>query len=285
MFPDQVRKSILAAVCGDDWLFDRLVLKGGNALSLIYRIGDRVSLDLDFSMNGDFEDTEEAGARLKHALVNMFEPKGFHLFGFSFEAKPAVPVEYWWGGYLCTFKLISSELAGKLAYSIDDMSRQALVTDNASQRRKYTIEISRFEFVQAEVRPMGEGGDRIKVYPPALLAAEKLRALLQQHPDYPMISPATKRSRGRDLYDILMISDAFALDIGSHYDLVRAVFDAKHVDMDLLARLDDVRSLHEASWSDVESSVGDRIEPFEFYFGFVRSIALRLHALWVKDSP
>ena len=55
MLPDQVREGILAAVCGDRWLFDRLVLKGGNALALIYRIGQRVSLDLDFSIEGDFE--------------------------------------------------------------------------------------------------------------------------------------------------------------------------------------------------------------------------------------
>ena len=285
MLPNQVRERILVAVCSDEWLFDRLVLKGGNALALIYRIGERVSLDLDFSMEGDFEDIEEAGTRFENALIKEFAPRGLHLFGFHFEAKPQVPVDYWWGGYSCTFKLIPTELAERLSYNNNDMSRQALVTDAVSQRRKFTLEISKYEFVKAETRSVGDGEDKIKVYSPALLAAEKLRALLQQHPDYPVISPATKRSRGRDVYDIWVISDALALDLGSHYDYVCATFNAKRVDMDLLSRLDEVRSLHEASWSDVEASVGDVIEPFEFYFNFVKDIADRLHALWVIDSP
>jgi hypothetical protein len=55
--------------------------------------------------------------------------------------------------------------------------------------------------------------------------------------------------------------------------------------MGLLSKLDEVRSLHEASWSDVEASVGDEIESFEFYFNFVKDIADRLHALWVINSP
>jgi predicted nucleotidyltransferase component of viral defense system len=181
--------------------------------------------------------------------------------------------------------LIYTELAEQLSFNSNDMSRQALVTDAASQRRKFTLEISKYEFIKTETRSVGDGEDKIKVYSPALLAAEKLRALLQQHPDYPLVSPATRRSRGRDVYDIWVISDALALDLGSHYDFVRAAFNAKHVDMGLLSKLDEVRSLHEASWSDVEASVGDEIESFEFYFNFVKDIADRLHALWVINSP
>jgi predicted nucleotidyltransferase component of viral defense system len=285
MLPDKVRGRILAAVCGDEWLFDRLVLKGGNALALIYRIAKRVSLDLDFSIEGDFADMGEAESRLRNALMKEFEPWGLHLFGFRFEAKPSTSTEHWWGGYRCTFKLIPGEVAEQLAFDANDMSRQALVTDAVSQRRKFTLDISKYEFVKSETRPLGDRGERIKVYTPVLLAAEKLRALLQQHPAYTMIPNATKRSRGRDLYDIWVISDAFALDLGSHYESVHAVFKAKRVDMDLLSKLDEVRDLHEASWSDVEASVGGEIEPFGFYFSFVREVAHRLHALWVIDSP
>ncbi len=226
MLPDKVRERILAAVCGDEWLFDRLVLKGGNALALIYRIGQRVSLDLDFSIEGDFENVDEAGARLEQAMINEFGPSALHVFGFRFEVKPSEPVDYWWGGYRCTFKLIPSDLAERLCFNDNDMSRQALVTDAVSQRRKFTLEISKYEFVKAETRPVGDGQDKIKVYSPALLAAEKLRALLQQHPDYLQISPGTKRSRGRDVYDIWVISNALALDIGSHYYYVYAAFNA-----------------------------------------------------------
>ena len=129
-------------MCSDEWLFDRLVLKGGNALALIYRIGERVSLDLDFSMEGDFGDMDKAGSRLENALANEFAPHSLHLFGFLFEAKPSVPVDFWWGGYRCTFKLIPTELAEHLSFNNKDMSRQALVADAVSQRRKFTLELS-----------------------------------------------------------------------------------------------------------------------------------------------
>lgn len=285
MLLDQVRERILSAICSDDLLFDRLVLKGGNALALIYRIGNRASLDLDFSIEGDFDDAGEVGVRLAKSLQNQFEPYDLHVFGFTFEAKPAIPVDYWWGGYRCTFKLISKQLAEELLFDLNDMSRQAIVTDPTSQRRKFTIEISKYEFISAEMRPIGGGEEKIKVYSPALLAAEKLRALLQQHPEYPLISQAGKRSRGRDVYDIWVISDALALDLGSHYEHVLAAFKAKHVDMSLLSKLDEVRSLHEASWSDVEASVGEAIESYGYYFDYVKDITNRLYALWMVDSP
>jgi hypothetical protein len=42
----QIRKALLTAVASDDVLYDLLVLKGGNALELSHRIGERASLDL-----------------------------------------------------------------------------------------------------------------------------------------------------------------------------------------------------------------------------------------------
>jgi hypothetical protein len=42
-----IRKLTITALFSDDVLFEQLVLKGGNAMSLIYHISPRVSLDLD----------------------------------------------------------------------------------------------------------------------------------------------------------------------------------------------------------------------------------------------
>jgi hypothetical protein len=46
-------------------------------------------------MEGDFEDIDEAGSCLEKALIYEFAPRGLHLFGFLFEAKPSVQVDYW----------------------------------------------------------------------------------------------------------------------------------------------------------------------------------------------
>ena len=129
-----------------------------------------------------------------------------------------------------------------------------------------------------------EGFD-VCVYSPLLLAAEKLRALLQQHPDYKQIDANLKRSRARDLYDIWTISDFFAIKLDMHLPTVKAVFAAKKVNLGLLGRLSELRSLHLASWSDVELSVSHKIEDFDFYFDFVVSAASSLHTKWTKHSP
>jgi predicted nucleotidyltransferase component of viral defense system len=59
---NDIRKLTITALFSDDVLLEQLVLKGGNAMSLIYHISPRVSLDLDFSMETDFENVEEVQA-------------------------------------------------------------------------------------------------------------------------------------------------------------------------------------------------------------------------------
>jgi hypothetical protein len=51
-----IRRLVITSVLADDWLMQQLVLKGGNALSLVYGIGGRTSLDVDFSIADDFAD-------------------------------------------------------------------------------------------------------------------------------------------------------------------------------------------------------------------------------------
>lgn len=58
MLQDQIRLTILTALFSGDELCRHLVLKGGNALSLAYGVGDRTSPDLDFSIADDFDDLQ-----------------------------------------------------------------------------------------------------------------------------------------------------------------------------------------------------------------------------------
>ncbi len=284
MTQEEVRKLIVRALYTDEWLYHQLVLKGGNALSLIYNVGNRSSLDIDFSIERDFEDLNEVAQRMERTLKSTFEEVGILVFDFSIEKKPKVADNEWWGGYTAEFKLISKKNADKLSFRIEDMRRQALTIDAGSQRRRYSIEISKFEYIADRVAKKIDGVD-IVVYSPLLLAVEKLRALLQQHPSYTQIPDNLKRSRARDLYDIWAISDYFSIKIEMNLSTVEAVFSAKRVDINLLSRLSEVKALHLASWSDVELSVPMDLEDFDFYFNFVNSAAINLYAQWKKDSP
>jgi len=55
-------KLTIVALFSDDELFGQLVLKGGNALSLVYGLSSRSSLDLDFSIEKDFADLDDIAA-------------------------------------------------------------------------------------------------------------------------------------------------------------------------------------------------------------------------------
>jgi len=53
-----VRRTAITALFSDDILFDKVVLKGGNALNIALGMSERTSLDLDFSIENDFDDLE-----------------------------------------------------------------------------------------------------------------------------------------------------------------------------------------------------------------------------------
>ncbi len=284
MDQELIRKIILKALVSNDLLFNELVLKGGNALSLIYRIGNRSSLDLDFSIEDDFKNLNLIKELINVSLTNTFKDFELKVFDFSFERKPQITNDPWWGGYRIEFKLINEKIAEELYFNINEMSRRALTVDPGSQKRKYTIEISKFEYISEKVAQKIDEVD-IYVYPPLLLAIEKLRAILQQHNEYPQISQNTKRSRARDFYDIWVICDFFAIKLDMHLALIKSVFSAKKVDMNLLNKMTDVKDLHYASWADVEVSVSEQLEDFDFYFNFINTEAKSLYAQWIKNSP
>lgn len=280
----EIRRLILKALYRDDWLHDQLVLKGGNALALIYGVGGRSSLDLDFSIRGEFEDMATASAKIERALRTALSHHGIEVFDYALRQRPSVVKQSWWGGYTAEFKLIASTDATRLGRSVEQMRRQAITIGAGSQTRTYKIEISKFEYVEDTLGRVVDGVD-VRVYSPLLIAVEKLRALLQQHPEYVQISVRSKKSRSRDLYDIWSIADHFALRIEEYLPTVELVFEAKEVSLNLLGRFREVYSIHMADWADVEISVGAELEPYDFYFDFVASIADRLHTKWVMHSP
>jgi hypothetical protein len=107
MSPDElseIRKIAMLAMVSDDALMERLVLKGGNALDLVYRISPRASLDLDFSIEDDFdpEELDALAGRVEQLLISAFRPNGFSVFDFQFSRRPPIDPEgmpRFWGGY------------------------------------------------------------------------------------------------------------------------------------------------------------------------------------------
>jgi len=157
-----IRKTIIVAVASDEALMERFVLKGGNALDIVYRLGERSSLDIDFSISGDFssrEELNEVQTRLFSALRDRFD---LVVFDERLQERPSRgdgPGVTVWGGYSATFKLLPrgrfyalGGAAGVLPAGdvLRAMQREALVTGPGAAR-SFTIEISKFEYCEGRV--------------------------------------------------------------------------------------------------------------------------------------
>lgn len=282
----EIRKLIIISVASDDMLMERLVLKGGNALELIHRIGERASLDLDFSIEDDFEDLADVEKRLFRALRDRFDSAGFAIFDAVLAPRPSIASTEKgarWGGYTAEFKIISRERSRALNGNTEAMRREAQVS-GPNQRRKFTIEISKFEYCVGKQKVVVDEYD-CYVYSPAMIGAEKLRALCQQMPGYPLRRHPAPRAR--DFYDIHAVAVHAGVEFGTEEmrELVRHMFAAKDVPLSLLGEIDAHREFHRAGWPAVELAVRGAVKPFDFYVDFVLAEVAKLQALWVVDTP
>jgi len=141
----EIRRLTIVALFSDDVLFDELVLKGGNAISLIYGFGNRASLDLDFSIENDFTNLAETERRIFAALDKKFGEVGFSIFDKKFGRRPererpaAGPR---WGGYQLEFKLIEKSKEATFGGRLDDIRRNSLVVGPGSCAASRSISAS-----------------------------------------------------------------------------------------------------------------------------------------------
>lgn len=82
---NKIKRLTIIALASDDELIETIVLKGGNAIDLLYRnsLGtvSRTSYDLDFSVEEEFfRDEEEIKTRIEKTLINTFLEHGYVIF-------------------------------------------------------------------------------------------------------------------------------------------------------------------------------------------------------------
>ena len=84
---DKIKRLAIIAMFSDDDLMDQLVLKGGNALDVVYNVTPRASLDLDFSIPTEFKPSELSyiQSRIKSILEEVFNENGYNVFDLRFK--------------------------------------------------------------------------------------------------------------------------------------------------------------------------------------------------------
>jgi predicted nucleotidyltransferase component of viral defense system len=280
----RIKKLAIVAIVADDELLEQLVLKGGNAMDLIYKVSERSSIDLDFSTAGDI-DPKVVLPRVQRSLETTFKEAGYRAFDIKMAERPGkMPKELagFWGGYLLEFKLIQVDRAEAVGYDPDEMSRRAIMF---GEKARFTIDISRHEYVK-EKREADVDGYTVYVYSPEMIVCEKLRAICQQLPDYGQIVQRSSvgKSRGRDFIDIDLLIEKYGIDVTTEHahHMLREMFAIKKVPLAYLGRVGEMRDLHAAEFETVKATMRPDVtlQPFDYYFERVLEQCRRLVPLW-----
>jgi Nucleotidyl transferase AbiEii toxin, Type IV TA system len=278
----EIRSLVIVALFAEDQLLEQLVLKGGNAINLIYGYGSRSSLDIDCSIDGDFANPDQIGNLLFRTLGTRFRERGLEVFDFSFGPRPSIQrqeADDRWGGYAAEFKIIERAHLENAEGNLDRMRRTA-VEIGARHQRTFRVDFSKYEFC-AQKRQDELLDYAIYVYTPEMLSLEKLRAICQQMEEYPLRRNRTPRAR--DFYDIYVVLTEGKVD-WAHQEclgVARSIFAAKDVSPRLIELIPRYRDFHQQDWPSVENSVSERLQEFDFYVDFVVTQSSKLQPLWI----
>jgi predicted nucleotidyltransferase component of viral defense system len=282
----RIRELVIIAMFADDDLLETLVLKGGNALDIAHQMNLRASVDVDFSMSGDFDDLETIRSKIERSLSERFDSAGYRVFDYKFMPKPTKSsreLPLFWGGYQVEFKIIERQQYSRLQGDRVNLRRNA-TTIGSQQQRTFKIDISKYEYCDPK-EELELDDFTIYVYTLPMIVIEKLRALCQQMPEYPLRGKG--RARARDVFDIYAIITEKAVDIAApeNQALFRPIFAAKEVPLRLLSQLQEQREFHRSDWAAVEQSVSASLESFDFYYDFLERLVASLKSLWIEEPP
>ncbi len=274
---DELRKLIIISLVSDDKLMEHLVLKGGNAVALVHNLAGRSSLDIDFSLAGDFPNPDVSAMEIvfRKLLIQGFADAGLSVIDVKLEPKPKIvsrDMEHFWGGYRLTFKIIA---IGSLEKHKDDDRRLRMVSENAGpmQRKSFKVDFSKHEYCEGK-ESKDIDGYRVWVYTPAMIVCEKLRAICQQMPEYQnIVKSQSAAQRARDFFDIHILIEKAGVDLTTPHakGLLRAMFEAKRVPFRLLGEIKIHLEFHRDGFSSVRDTVLPEIplKDFDYYVEYV----------------
>jgi hypothetical protein len=269
---EEVITEAVLAVYSVPELAEHVYLKGGAALRLLDELNTRLSIDADFSLDHPLKNPGEFFGTIQQSLIQRFEPYQFDILDFRFRRKPekAHPDKPdWWGGWICEFKLCPVSFRKE---PLETRRRNALVPEG-TKKSTIPLDISDHEYC-GKGRRKNVGGVEIHGYTRELLVLEKLRAICQQHPDYPYNKD---KNRARDFYDILQLTqNADEAFLKNCHEEIEKVFAAKEVPLLILNALwdEDFTDTFARGFDQVRETVQGTPYPFDTYLEHARFLVM-----------
>ncbi len=272
---EEIKRLAIISVFSDDSLMETLVLKGGNAIDIIYQVANRASIDLDFSIETDLDPIDVFSNKIDRALTRIFGERGYIVFDVEINEKPRIRganTPEFWGGYQLYFKIIEKDKYLKLKQNTEVLRRNAVVV-GLNQAKKFSIEISKWEYC-GKKRSFELEGYTVYAYSPEMIVLEKLRAICQQMSDYiKRIGRSYRTARARDFFDIYTVLEHFNIDLTSteNIDLLKRIFKQKEVSLNSIAGIKDYREYHRKDFAAIQDTVKPhvKLKDYDFYFDYV----------------
>jgi hypothetical protein len=284
-FLRHVKKLVILAMFSDDELMERLVLKGGNLLDIVYQLSARSSVDIDLSMSGEFDDLGRLESKVLQALETTFLDYGYVVFDFKLSEEPpklSKDMKDFWGGYRIQFKLIEAARLHSIGGDLVERRKYAAVVGEKGST-VFRVDISKHEFCD-DKQLFRIDDHSVYGYSPELFVAEKLRAICQQMDEYVQIVHLHPRPRARDFVDIQIITEHYGIDFAREdfHEIIRRTFGIKKVPLTLIGRIRDSKEQHEVDFAAVQATVHPDfdLEDFDYYFDFVCRKCEELEPLW-----
>ncbi len=289
---ERIKTLTIIALVSDDELMERLVLKGGNALRIVYGLSVRQSLDLDFSLDGDLGPLEDVEVRVRRLLTETFRAEGLKVFDVQLSKIPPNVVEDtigdFWGGYTLDFKVMPIKDFNRLESKPEKRRLQALEI-GLGGRRTFTVELSKHEYCDGKI-PHDLEGFRVFVYSELMIASEKVRAICQQMEAYrSIVKSSSRRPRARDFFDIHYLVTKGGVDLTTEeaWVAIERVFAAKRVPLRLIGEISEQRDFHRDDFAAVAATVDSsiKLQSFDFYVDFLVDQLRPLQPRWEVNPP
>jgi len=275
---ENIKRLAIIAMVSNDYLMEQLVLKGGNAIDIVYQLSGRASIDLDYSMPTDFKKDElsKIAETIKDALSGTFAEEGLSVFDFQIEEQPSgmgqIDEMEFWGGYQIEFKLVPFDILSKHGQKLVQLRKAAIIV-GPDNRQTFKIDIGKFEYCSGKVAKEIDGYT-LYVYSTEMLVLEKIRAICQQIPKYrEMVKSHSPAPRARDFFDIYTVTQKFPIDMNNQRtkEMLSAIFTAKKVPLDYLKQISSYRDFHRRDFVSLKDTVksGVKLKDFDFYFDYV----------------